>query len=630
MSSTKISGGNKIRQSYLNYFKKKDHHLIPSASLIPQNDPTTLFTGSGMQPLINYFLGETHPLGRRIVDSQKCFRAEDIEEVGDNRHTTFFEMLGNWSFGDYFKAEQLPWIHTFFTQNIGLNPDNLVVTVFEGSKNAPKDSEAIKLWQEIFATKSQPRSGMSGYSPEVKIYEYGEAKNWWSRSGKPNDMPPGEPGGTTSEIFYLFESVQHNPSYGEVCHPNCDCGRFLEIGNSVFMEYKKEPDGSFSKLPSKNIDFGGGLERIAAAAGNNPDVFTTDLFMPLIQHLEKASGQEYVGEDQYPMRLIVDHLRGAAMMMAEGIEPSNKMQGYIVRRLLRRSIMQSDKLSLPEGILSQLVPFIADYFKKTYPEVDTHRHQIQAWTSDEEAKFRQSLKRGKATLSKTLATQTSGNKVPDEQILAKTTFNSLSSHGLPFEVTAELLTRELGNFNQAKVKKLHEKYVQKHAQNSRSEEKGTFKGGLADHSKTITQYHTATHLLHQALREVLGDHVQQMGSNITGKRLRFDFKHPAKLTGNQKATVVSIINQKIAENLPVHKSIETKDQALKSGALAFFRETYPDQVSVYTIGKDPLSNWYSKELCGGPHVSSTGEIPPVTIKKEESVGAGVRRIYITF
>ena len=618
--------GNQIRTAYIDFFKEKKHKQIPSAPLVPENDPTTLFTGSGMQPLINYFLGEKHPLGKRIVDAQKCFRAEDIDEVGDNRHTTFFEMLGNWSLGDYFKDDQLHWIYDFFTKIVGLDTDNLCVTVFEGNKYAPKDDEAILLWQDIFETKTSPKPGMSGFDPKVKIYEYDQSKNWWSRSGEPQEMPVGEPGGTTSEIFYLFENVEHNKEFGEVCHPNCDCGRFLEIGNSVFMEYKKEADSTFSKLPNNNIDFGGGLERIAAASNNDPDVFTTDLFEPIIREVEVKSGQKYEVEYKYPMRLIADHLRGAVMMMAEGIEPSNKAQGYVVRRLLRRSIMQVDGLHIKEDFLYKLVPFVADYFNDIYPEVKGNENQIQEWVKAEETKFKKVISQGK----KKLFRQMDCSEDLDMDELVQMMFDLFQSHGLPLEISHELAKQRLEKLmvNDEELKSKFQLLKDKHADKSRSTDKGSFKGGLADHSEVIVKYHTATHLLHQALRDVLGEQIQQMGSNITNERLRFDFKHSQKMTEQEVGEVTDIINQKIAADLPVYKTIEPLDKALESGALAFFKENYPEKVSVYTIGKDKDKDWYSKELCGGPHVSSTGEIGPVTIKKEQAVGPGIRRVYV--
>lgn len=616
-------GVNLVRQKYLKFFEDKDHHVTPSAPIVPENDPTTLFIGSGMQPMINYFLGEKHPLGTRITNSQKCFRAEDINEVGDNRHTTVFEMLGNWSFGDYFKAEQLPWIYQFFTSVIGLNTHKLYVSVFGGDDTMPKDELAIKLWQELLHTNKPAQVGEKGFDKDTRIYLYDNTKNWWSRSGPPDKMPVGEPGGTTSEVFYDFGEKHQFHSQSkwkdQPCHLNCDCGRFMEIGNSVFMEYKKEKDGSFSRLPEKNIDFGGGLERIAAAAIDSPDVFMIDFFKPIIHKLEDESGHKYQNEFLYPMRVIADHLRGATIMIADGVLPSNKQQGYILRRLLRRSILQADKLGIKESVLSQLTDSVADIYQPAYPEIKDQISTIKDTINAEEQKFRQTLKKGLREFEKL----TKNSSKLDGQLA----FKLYETYGYPLEVSIT----EANHQNIAISPLIHQEFsaAQKtHQEQSRSTSKGMFKGGLADKSESITKYHTATHLLHQALRDILGPHVEQMGSNITNERLRFDFKHPQKLTDEEKLEIEQVINQKIELDLPVIKTTETKDKALESGALAFFRESYPDKVSVYTIGKNQLNDWYSKELCGGPHVSSTGKIGPVTIKKEQSVGAGIRRIYI--
>lgn len=619
--------GNEIRQAYLDFFANKGHAIVPSAPLVLQNDPTTLFTGSGMQPLLPYFLGEVHPLGARIVDSQKCFRAEDIEEIGDNRHTTFFEMLGNWSFGDYFKQDQLQWLFEFLTQTLHLNPDNLVVSVFEGNEAAPEDTEAISIWKELFKTSSSVKSGLKGYEKGVKVYSYGEKKNWWSRSGAPALMPVGEPGGTTSEVFYRFDEVTHNPGYGPVCHPNCDCGRFIEIGNSVFMEFVKNKQGLFDRLPHRNIDFGGGLERLTAAVQNSPDVFTTDLFEPLIQALEEKVKKIYADEARRPMRIIADHLRGAVMMMAEGIAPGSKQQEYIVRRLLRRAIIQADTLGMRHNFMAGMVPQLALYFEQVYPEVKQRQTTIEGWIDEEERKFRKVVSAG----SQALVRQMSKIDNTDVQAVARVLFDLYQSQGLPFEISKEIISHPPLTMTFSDDITLVEAFTtlkSSHQHASRTSEKGMFKGGLQDSSDLIVKYHTVTHLLHQALRDILGEEVQQMGSNITSKRLRFDFKFPRKLTDGEITKVEAIVNKKIEEQLPVTKIIQSKDQAIKAGALAFFKETYPEMVSVYTIGNDLERDWYSKELCGGPHVSNTKEIGLVKVIKEQSVSAGVRRIYL--
>lgn len=620
--------GNNIRQAYVDFFANKGHAVVPSAPLVLQNDPTTLFTGSGMQPLLPYFLGEVHPLGTRIVDSQKCFRAEDIEEIGDNRHTTFFEMLGNWSFGDYFKQDQLQWLFEFLTQTLQLNPENLVVSVFEGNEAASEDTEAISIWKELFKTSSGVKPGLEGYEEGVKMYSYGEKKNWWSRSGTPALMPVGEPGGTTSEVFYRFDEVAHDPAYGPVCHPNCDCGRFIEIGNSVFMEFVKNEQGSFDRLPHRNIDFGGGLERLTAAVQNLPDVFTTDLFAPLIQALEEKVKKAYADETRKPMRIIADHLRGAVMMMAEGIAPGNKQQGYIVRRLLRRAIIQADTLGMTHNFMAGLVPQLALYFEQIYPEVKQQQTTIEGWIDEEERKFRKVVSAGSQSLVKQMAKIDS----TDVRAVAQVLFDLYQSQGLPFEIAKEMIAQPPLTITFSDDTVLTEAFLalkSSHQQASRTSEKGMFKGGLQDGSEVIVRYHTATHLLHQTLRDILGEEVQQMGSNITSERLRFDFKFPRKLTDGEIAKVEAIVNEKIEEQLPVTKMIQPKDEAVKAGALAFFKETYPEMVSVYTIGKDPEKDWYSKELCGGPHVTNTRDIGAVKVLKEQAVGAGVRRIYLS-
>jgi len=516
-------------------------------------------------------------MGKRLVDSQPCFRAEDIEEVGDNRHTTFFEMLGNWSLDDYFKEEQLNWLWQFLTQILELPQEKLHVTLFQGNQEVPKDEESFKIWQKI---------GL----PESRIHYYSAEKNWWSRAGAPDKMPPGEIGGTTSEVFFEFTQVKHNPKFGQTCHPNCDCGRFSEIGNSVFMEYQKTKAGSLKPLSQKNVDFGGGLERLAAALQNTPDIFQIDLIAPVIKEIEKSCDKKYQGDNKASMQVIADHLRAASAMITEGIEPSNKQQGYILRRLIRRSAVKMRQLT------GELKPEVFSSIIKTKPIL------IQ-----EIKKFQKSLDRGLKLIEKT----------DPGKIDAKFTFNLFQTYGFPFEITQEILKKKGIKLN----KKAFDQEFKKHQQKSRTASAGMFKGGLEDQSPVTKKLHTATHLLHQSLRQILGDHVHQEGSNITSERLRFDFSHPQALTKDEIKKIESLINQKIKANLPIKKTIENKDKALKSGVLAFFKEIYPDKVSVYSIGN------FSKELCGGPHVTSTGEIGSVKIVKDQSIGAGKRRIY---
>ncbi len=562
----------KIRESYLKFFKAKNHALIPPAPLVPPNDPTTLFTSSGMQQLVPFLKGEPHPMGNRLVDSQPCFRSEDIDEVGDNSHTTFFEMLGNWSLGDYFKKDQLAWFWEFLTRSLNLPKDKLFVTVFQGGSGVPRDEESYAIWKKL---------GL----PESHIFYYPATKNWWSRAGSPDKMPPGEIGGPDSEIFFEFESVKHDKKFGDKCHPNCECGRFLEIGNSVFIQYEKQADGSFKPLPKQNVDFGGGLERLAAACQNTPDIFQIDIFKPIIKNLETVANKKYEGNNQSAMQVIADHLRAAEAMFAAGVEPGNKQQGYVLRRLIRRSAVKMRQLK------GKLDP--QDFPKEFVEEV---------------AKFKTNLDKGLKEF----------DKLTSDQMNELTAFNLLQTYGFPFEITAELFKQKGYDLDRRKFDKI----FAAHQKLSRTASAGMFKAGLADHSEIVTKLHTATHLLHAALRQVLGSHVRQEGSNITSERLRFDFSHPQVLTPAETIKVEALINQKIREDLPVVKTIMDKNSALKSGALAFFKEAYPDKVSVYTIGD------FSKELCGGHNVVSKGEIGGVKIIKQESIGAGKRRLYI--
>lgn len=615
-----------IRQSYLDFFASRDHVEIPSAPLVPDNDPTTLFTSSGMQPLVPYLLGETHPAGKRLVNSQKCFRSVDIEDVGDNRHTTYFEMLGNWSLGDYFKEKQLPWFFEFLTKKVGLDPQRLYVTVYIGNEslNIPRDEEAVSLWQELFksvgidakAVEGAEQKGMQG----GRIFYFGDKKNWWSRSGIPANMPAGEPGGPDSEVFFDFGedlNLHENSEWrDQPCHVNCDCGRFMEIGNSVFMQYQKLPDGSFKELPQKNVDFGGGLIRILAAQNGQVDVFKTSAFTPIIAHIEEVTGQTYSGQPSF--RVIADHVRAAVMLASDGVLPSNKEQGYFARRLLRRAIRHAHQLGLKKQFLADLVPVIAEMYSHQYPEVKAQSAQIAAAFKEEETKFETALRKGLRELEK-------ATKITEE-----TAFTLYETYGFPFEVTQEIVAEQGIQLSRDRFDQLKSE----HASSSRQASGGKFKGGLADHSETTVKYHTATHLLHAALRKFLGEKVQQKGSNITAERLRFDFSFDRAMTEAEQQQVVDQVNEWIAAKLPVTKQIMPKTSALKSGAIAFF-DNYPDEVSVYTIGVNPNgaahdfeSGWISKEFCGGPHVENTAEIGLVALTKEKSAAAGVRRVYL--
>jgi len=635
-----------IRGKYLGYMKKRGHAIVPSSGLVPDNDPTTLFTSAGMQAMIPYLSGQAHPLGSRIANSQKCLRTQDIDEAGDNRHTTFFEMLGNWSLNDYFKREQLSWVFEFLTKEIGLDPKNLHVTVFRGLPDAqiPKDEDTVKIWKELFSgavidakdIDFAEKDGMRG----GRIFYYDETKNWWSRSGAPEKMPEGELGGPDSEIFWDFgadlQFHENSPWRNQPCHPNCDCGRFLEIGNSVFMEYAKR-DGKIEKMQTHNVDFGGGLERIAAASNNDPDVFKIDLFLPAIAEIEKLSGKQYGAESKTTaaMRVIADHIRSAVFLIADGVLPSNKAQGYFCRRLIRRAIVKGNQLGIEKNFLSKMAGIYSNIYLNTYK---LPQEIIAAELEKEEAKFRKTLKQGleeldailgdirkiliardwdpeKAMVLETVNTPDFINQVGEKL------FFVYQSFGFPFELSLEELEKD-GRllFLRSQIKENFDQKLKRHQELSRTASAGMFKGGLADASEQTTKLHTAAHLLLAALRRVLGGHVVQRGSNITSERLRFDFSHPQKMTAQEIKQVQDLVNQQIQKNLPVAKSEMPIDEAVAAGAMGVFGAKYGERVSVYAAGD------FSKEICGGPHVENTGGLGVFEIIKEESSSSGVRRV----
>ena len=635
---------NEIRSRYLYFFKQQGHVVIPSAPLIPQNDPTTLFTGSGMQPMIPYLLGAAHPLGTRIADSQKSFREVDIDEVGDNRHTTFFEMLGNWSLGDYFKKEQLQWMFEFLTKEVGIDPKRLYVTVFAGepSIGVPQAGESIEIWRTLFEGVGIDASFVSigsesdGYRLGMRggrIFAYDVSKNWWSRAGKPANMPVGEPGGPDSEMFYDF-GTPHDPKYGAECHPNCDCGRFMEIGNNVFMEYIKRESG-FEKLAQRNVDFGGGLERIAAAAQNNADVFlAVDPLAAIVHLLEHFSGKSYADTRyQKSFRVIADHIRAATMMLADGVRPSNTERGYVLRRLIRRAAQHAQKLGVEEGqheqsILNRCASIVIENYKASYPELDGEGpyRTISDEVWKEEMQFGEALIRGMKEFEKIAASGT---------ISAQEAYTLFTTYGFPFEMTLELAyERKIAVDREGFMREM-----QKHKELSRAGSEQKFKGGLAGTSEKTTRLHTSHHLLLKALQIVLGKDVHQRGSNITQERLRIDFSHGEKMSKEQLAEVERIVNEKINEELPVIRSDLPKEEAEQLGAEHEFGAKYPDIVSVYSVGPkdateaDPkFAQSFSIEFCGGPHVRNTREIAEggvFRIQKEEAVASGVRRIKAT-
>jgi alanyl-tRNA synthetase len=641
-----------IRKAYLEFFKERGHKEVPRALLVPYNDPTTLFTGSGMQPLIPYLLGEPHPEGTRLVDSQTCLRAQDIEEVGDNRHTTFFEMLGNWSLGDYFKAEQLPWFFEFLVDIVGLDPNKLFVTCFMGDdeNKIPKDTESAEIWKKLFDDKGidakeiELGSEEDGYEKGMqdgRIFYYDAGKNWWCRAGKIGDMPAGEPGGPDSEVFYEFDFIQHDTRWGEQCHPNCDCGRFMEIGNSVFMEYVKRENG-FEKLPKQNVDFGGGLERIAAARLNNPDVFKISLLWPIIEKLENLSGKNYDSHTE-SMRVIADHLRAATFLAVDGVVPSNKEQGYVMRRLLRRAIRFAFELGIEQNFLEQVVPVIADLYHEDFPEIAEKRQEVIDVLVKEEKVFRQTLRKGLKMFdeimkvrypSGSMAMFDTGTKQPPVSewksvITGGEIFKLYDTYGFPVELSLE--EAFLRGISSEGWKDDFDYEMDMQKIRSQTASKGTFKGGLGGQTLQHKKYHTATHLMYQALRDVLGDHVIQRGSNITEERLRFDFSHPEKVTPEQIKKVEDIVNEQIAKDLKVSwAEYPTEEATGQLGALGQFGDRYGDTVKVYKMIADGEEKPFSFEICGGPHVDHTLQLfeddKRFKIVKEEASSAGIRRI----
>jgi alanyl-tRNA synthetase len=588
-----------------------------------------------MQPLIPYLLGKDHPEGTRIVNSQMSFRSGDIEEVGDNRHTTFFEMLGNWSLGDYFKKEQLPWIFEFMTSKetgLGFDPERIYVTVYAGDADAGMelDTESVEIWKSLFAEKGidaqlvvldTEENGYEKGMQNGRIFAYGSRKNWWSRSGVPSNMPAGEPGGPDSEIFYDF-GTPHDTKWGKECHVNCDCGRFVEICNSVFMQYVKNPDGSFSDLPKQNVDFGGGLERFVATTLLTSDLFDIDVFADARSLLEARTGKKY-GSDEVitrAFRIILDHIRAATFMLAEGISPSNTEAGYILRRLIRRAIREADRLGIKDALLADVARGYAVVYKDQYPHLLSSAEKITNELAKEEDQFRKTLANGLRELEKM------GTEIDP--------FLLFTTYGFPFELTQEIATEKGVAISSEKF----EEAMKKHQDLSRAGAAQKFAGGLADHAVQTVRYHTTHHILLAALQKVLGSEVKQRGSNITSERLRIDFSHGAKMTDEQKKEVEDLVNDIIRQDLPVIRTVMPKTQAEELGAQMEFGVKYADTVSVYSIGPkeatqdDPLyTSTFSLEFCGGPHVQNTREIYEDSggmfkIVKEEAVASGVRRI----
>lgn len=614
-----------IRQKFLEYQTSRGHQVIAPARLVLENDPTTLFTGSGMQPLLPYLLGEPHPAGQRLADSQPCLRLQDIEDVGDPRHTTVFEMLGNWSLGDYFKQEQIPAFFKFLTEIVGLDPHKIYVTCFIGNEKygIPKDTESAEIWQRVFAEAgvkaeiaeigSSEDGAKRGIKGNEHIFFYDDHENWWSRGGGVETTPIGDPCGPDSEVFYDFgEDKQDVAKYGK-SHPASDGARFMEIGNQVFMQYKRNQDGTFSELTKKNIDFGAGLERIAAAAMDSFDVFETSLLKPIITKLEAISGLSYADHTE-EMRVIADHLRGAYLLSAQGLVPSNKQQGYALRRLIRRAVMKATNLGIDQDFLAQIVPIIAENYQDLSSEILTNRADALNVLIREEQAFRRSIHRGLKEL----------HKLKDQGLTGKELFMLQDTYGFPLELSLEEAKQ-----NQISLSENWQAEFQasldEQRQRSQTASKGMFKGGLEDHGEASVKYHTATHLLLAALQKIVDPNIAQAGSNITSERLRFDFNLDRKLTDEEKKQIEDQVNQWIEEDYPV--SFAEYDKAYARDVLkahGSFWEKYGDVVKVYTVGaeEEPVS----RELCGGPHVEHTGVLGHFKIKKEESSAAGIRRI----
>ena len=613
-----------IRQKFLEYQVKLGHKIIPPAPLVLENDPTTLFTGSGMQPLLPYLLGEPHPEGTRLTDSQPCMRTQDIEDVGDPRHTTVFEMLGNWSLGDYFKKEQIPAFFNFLVKEVGLDPEKIYVTCFIGDEKygIPKDTEAAEIWQKVFKENgieakiaeigSAEEGNKRGIKPGEHIFFYDDKENWWSRGEGIKSTPIGDPCGPDSEVFYDFgEDKQDEAKYGKA-HPASDGARFMEIGNQVFMQYRRNEDGTFSELDKKNVDFGGGLERISAAAIDSFDVFKISLFKPIIEKLEDISGKSYDNNTD-EMRIIADHLRGAYLLAAQGLVPSNKQQGYVMRRLIRRAILKALDLEIAQNFLEEVVPLIAESYEDLPDSILTARENALAVLVKEEKAFRQTLSKGLKELRKIKG-----------EITGQDIFKLQDTYGFPSELSVEEIYKQnLPLSGDWKVE--FDKALAEQRERSKTASKGMFKGGLEDHGEMSTKYHTATHLALAALQKIVSPDIRQMGSNITPERMRLDFNVDHKLTPEEKQAVEEQVNEWIEADLPVECAEYDKEYARDElKAHGSFWEKYPEVVKVYTIGDSGKPA--SREVCGGPHVSRTGELGHFRLVKEESSSAGVRRI----
>ena len=574
-----------IRNKYLEFFKKHGHTVIPSAPLIPENDPSVLFTTAGMQPLVPYLLGEKHPAGTRLTDYQKCVRTNDIDEVGDNRHLTYFEMLGNWSLGDYFKEESIAMSYEFLTKELGIPAEKISVTCFAGDEDCARDEVTAECWK---------KAGI----PEERIYYFGKDDNWWIAGEE-------GPCGPDTEMFYDTGKPKCSPE----CNPSCGCGKYVEIWNNVFMEFYKDENGKYSKLKQHNVDTGLGLERMTMLLEGKETPFETELFAPIMEKLLELQKVDNISS----RRIVAEHLRSSMMIICDGGRPSNVDRGYILRRLIRRMVRHMNKLQISLDELSTLIDINVENLKELYPALETNKETIKAVVLEEKDKFVKTLVKGEKEFAKEIETIKQQGK---DIIPGKMVFKLYDTYGFPPEETEELAKE-----NGMKIdKEGFEKLFKEHQEKSRAGAEQKFKGGLASTGEMETKYHTATHLLNAALKQVLGSHVHQRGSNITAERMRFDFSHPAKMTAEEKQATEDLVNEWIKEAIPVEHLEMKKDEAIRLGAEAMFIEKYGDIVSVYKIGDKSI------ELCGGPHVQNTSELGHFKIKKEESSSSGVRRI----
>ncbi len=594
-----------LRSKYIAFFKSKGHTEISGKSLLPNNDPTVLFTTAGMQPLVPYLLGEQHPAGNRLTDYQKCVRTGDIDSVGDASHLTFFEMLGNWSLGAYFKKESIAYSYEFLTspEYLGIPKEKLNVTVFEGETTPdgaviPLDDEAASRWEEMGIAKDH-------------IFFLPRSDNWWGPAGQTG------PCGPDTEIFY----DNGQPKCGPECKPGCKCGKYLEIWNNVFMGYNKDAEGHYNEMQRKCVDTGMGVERTVSVLNGLKSVYEIDAFVPIIKSICELSGKTYGANEKgdISIRIIADHSRTATFILGDpqAVTPSRTGAGYILRRIIRRAVREGLKLGIEGAFLSKIASIIIEEYKQAYPELLERKDFIAEQLTLEENRFLKTLKSGEAEFAKLLPNL---QKNPKKIIPGRVAFRLYDTFGFPIELTQDLAV-ENGMTVDVEGFKAEEK---KHQEESRTLSAGVFKGGLGDHSEVTTKYHTATHLLQQALVDVLGNEVAQKGSNITPERMRFDFSFHRAMTKEEVLKVEAIVNEKIKEDLPVSMEIMDLEAAKASGARALFGEKYDSQVKVYTIGtKD---KWYSKEVCGGPHVQHTAQIGDFKILKEQSSSAGVRRI----